>query len=490
MIDSNSLLRNSPFKLEDDYNLSNTTPELLKFQLQEEHKIKLKQMSGPSYNDSFIDSDSFNIHLQNKLDEGEISIEEIPSLISSSSSDDENYMDELGKPNYLNLKILIENTAFDHGKLGKNSIISLQSLKRLKSLIRENKELKEYYLSKLTVSQQFIFNLNDNEIEPEILLKIIKSTTSLNQKIMTLNDEIDNLTLQLTNHNLSCLLLGYIEDIKLKGEINAQQDVGTDSQNLRLIFDKFIGHIASIAVQRNISLPAPISQQVDKIDNFDENSLENKFQWVQQCIDSLVRESPINLSTASLDAEELDHSPMTTLPTVDNSSLNDTSMMSLSSIKGDSGDHVRSLNDYKTALNDLRFSHQYLLKEFEYSRESSMKAIQDHRKKNFLLEKELNSLKQEMNVTNPRTHNLTGDDDDAKNREIAKLRKQLNDLKVDKLGELEKGGDNKTSMSNSILRKEFKKIISDMQDQYEIELSHERILRKELQDKLDRKSSD
>lgn len=40
------------------------------------------------------------------------------------------------------------------------------------------------------------------------------------------------------------------------------------------------------------------------------------------------------------------------------------------------------------------------------------------------------------------------------------------------------------STSTAILRKEFKKIISDIQDQYELELSEERIRRRKLSEEV------
>ena len=41
-------------------------------------------------------------------------------------------------------------------------------------------------------------------------------------------------------------------------------------------------------------------------------------------------------------------------------------------------------------------------------------------------------------------------------------------------------------MSNGILRKEFKKIVGEIQDQYEVELNEERIRRRKLEQELNK----
>lgn len=435
-------LKRSPFQSQEDYNLSNTTPELLKFQLQEEHKNKIKELED-NEDSGIINESNYSLYLQNKLDEGDISIEEISSLISDSSNEDED------KPNYLNLKILIENSAFENSKLSKTSILSIKSLNHLKDSIEEKTHLKDYYTSKLAISKKF---LTLKDMNDEDLIKVLKSINLLNDKIFQLNDEINDLNNKLTNHNLSCLLLGYIEDVKLN---NVNYSTSNETMS---IFDKFIGYIASISVERHINLPQPP----------DNDSLDDKFNWLKNCIDVLLNSN-----------NDMNDETNLTIPTNANTpskdySFND-SLMSLSPIKGpisnsnntSTNEQMKIINEYKTALNDLRFSHQYLIKEFEYSRENSMKIIQDYRKKNSILEKQL-------------SQKATNSDETDKDQEISKLKKQLNNLKIDKLSEIESG-----SMSNGILRKEFKKIVSDIQDQYEIELNHERMLRKKLQDEAD-----
>lgn len=530
MINADQLLKGSPFQTNNDYNLNNTTADLLKFQLQEEQKGKLREIE---YNENTHDNSkvitgdifnsSFNSHLQSKLDEGEITIEEIPSLIStpSSETDDTDQSDALmshqnnqtsstngvsepnSKLNYLNLKVLIENSVFEISKINKDQIFSLETLRGLKNCLDEKKDLKNYYLSKLSISKQFIANVIDENLDPSILIKMVKSNDALSSKILDLNEEIDDLTLKLNNHNLSCLLLGYIEDIRhSSSSMSLNSKTMNETNDSKQVFDKFIAYLVSISVGRNVNLPPPLEEN---------NSIESKFSWIKQCIDTLLAmDSPISASTSAPTSAGSNQNSMNnvmdnslthvTVPSTSNNTplksrngdesiLNESSIYSISPQKGgNNAENIRLLNEYKTALNDLRFSHQYLIKEFEYSRENSLKIIQDYRKKNNSLEKEIAKLK-DNNESN--VH-------DSKDKEIAKLRRELNNLKIDKLGiadhnnnssmeqvdETNERAPSSIGMSNGILRKEFKKIVGDIQDQYEMELSQERLLRKKYQEEL------
>lgn len=484
MIEPEAFLKTSPFNGDTNYNLSNTTPDLLKFQLQQEHKNRLEMLETQggefAYNEDFLNS-SFNNHLQLKLDEGDILIEELPSLISTptSESDKSETLVDNRMLNYLNLKVLIENSVFEISKITKKLIVSLDSIKRIKSLIDEKTELKNYYSSKLSISQQFISNVVNEDVDPSILIKIVKSNNLLNNKIIELSEEIGDLSMKLNNHNLSCLLLGYVEDIKISNNLSLSS--GNASPNYKIVFDKFISYIVSLSVKKNITLPPPTS---------DNESIEAKFDWIKECVDILVSSnSNTPLSSADFD-QNLPKSSIPSASTRENSprnmadvtDMNNTSLLNESSIfsmNPSNAADFRIINDYKTALNDLRFSHQYLIKEFEYSRENSLKIIQDYRKRVSSLEAEVEKYK--LGQSNKSINEIT---DEAKDKEIAKLKSQLALLKIDKLGEEGEDEDRKKSMSNAILRKEFKKIVSDIQDQYEIELGHERILRQELQNKI------
>ena len=108
---------------------------------------------------------------------------------------------------------------------------------------------------------------------------------------------------------------------------------------------------------------------------------------------------------------------------------------------------------------------------------------------------------------------------DAKDKEIARLRKEISLMKIDHMGSRSPRSsstlaspslfwpDNddddtqlphsassfrsntKSNTSTAILRKEFKKIVSEIQDRHEVELSEERHLRRQLEEKLQKETS-
>ncbi|CUM46756.1 uncharacterized protein AC631_02438 [Debaryomyces fabryi] len=566
MIDSDAFMKSSPFQVihgadsDLNYNLKNTTPDLLKFQLQEQYRNKLSDLNEnhhdlPNLNllyTQFLQG-SFNNHLQTNIDQEHISLDaDVPSLSSTPipEAEDEEYtrMDD-NKANYINLRVLIENSVFDTSKINKDAILTLPRLKKLKQEIEDKKEFKQYLLSRYGIAQQFFSDIIDSDkqeslkLDAPLLLKFLKLNNYLQKQLLQVSGDLDNLILQLNNHNLTCLVLGYIEDIKLTSLSVTGPPLSTSSpftspkrnpksssllieQPLKLIsktFDTLFSHIASIAVQRNIQLPQPST-------NTDPETIQSRIQWAQDCIDTILSvrqpgllripasEKSMNISTDEISSRN-DFSE-------DHSFLNESSITSASPQKAQNSGKL--LAEYKTALNDLRFSHQYLAKEYEHSRESSLKAIQEYRKKNSILEKELNKLKSADTSNQPSIIHDGSNSIDAKDREISKLRKELSLLKVDKLGIKNSAaklasptGSNSAlsalspitssfpttytdtdgnedepvipsrptsissnSTSNGILRTEFKKIVEDIHEQYELQLTEERYKRKQLQDKI------
>ncbi|CAX45325.1 conserved hypothetical protein [Candida dubliniensis CD36] len=597
MIDTEAFVRNSPFKLthsdsSDRYNLNNTTPDLLKFQLQEQYRSTMSELhkdtldatkdhldennTNMNFSNGQALQDSFSNHLQSQLDSDAIHLSTSTgnlSIYSTTTStyvedeteqeqnqnkmgeNDENNLDsfissQLNKPNYLNLKILIENSIFDTNKITQNSILPLTEVRILKSAIDEKQDLQQYLLSKIAISQSFFNDVvsQDQEIEKELLIKIMKTQSSLQTKLISTTTELESLKEKLANHNISCLVLGYIEDVKASKNLSANTTLNqspinspgkipnnrdsispnkyhfsnrnSQTENMQHL-DSLFAHIASVAAQRNIPLPSPPAT-----DGFDA-----KIAWVQQCIDSILSEE--NIEVNAKQTKEISRSAS------------------------------KSSKEYKTALNDLRFSYEYLSKEYEHSRDASNKLIHDYRKKISQLERDLKTRStntDELMSPPPTTTGSFGstksgtsisyDLIESKDKEICRLRKELNLLKIDKLGKPYGNNHNNNStssflqspnldshhqqnaytsvspitgeflnipelsspneeeeenatinshssnngnkrpvsisgFSNGILRKEFKKIVSDIQDQYEMELAEERLRRRKLQEQLD-----
>ncbi|KAL6453237.1 hypothetical protein SBY92_004804 [Candida maltosa Xu316] len=584
----------------DKFNLNNTTSDLLKFQLQEQYRNSLKTSqegshnttttttdSNTTYDDSFLQSqqfqDSFNSHLQSQLETGEIHLSNSTGTYSSTSTstststyiddqpngshpidntgiddddddDDDDNLDSFisttsHKPNYLNLKILIENSIFDSNKI-KSSILDFSSLNELKNNIENKTELHKYLLSKIAMAQNFnkLVISNEEHVDTNLLIKIIKTQSTLQTQLIETTNELETLKEKLSNHYFSCLSLGYIEDIRVSKNMNSTSTLqqsplnspgkilnsGFSSptrqqhQQQQHNFDSVIAHVANVAVQRNITLPQPPTTE----------STDSKIYWLQQCIDSILSNTKPE--------EDQDKEDVLTGSGYE---LLNNKISPISPMRSSSPDKM--IYEYKTALNDLRFSYEYLAKEYELSRNSSNKLIHDYRKKINTLEKDLLSKNNNELITPPASSSssasaaINGSDTlENKDKEISRLRKELNLIKIDKLGKpynthhnssstsflaspnmdsmnhlsvspitgeslnipessilTEVEDEDNTSVnshgrpvstsgfSNGILRKEFKKIVSDIQDQYEMELAEERMRRRKLEEELNKSST-
>lgn len=514
MLDPDTLMKNSPFQIahKDKYNLSNTTPELLKFQLQE-------QTRQPASLAPLLMDAEYNAHLQAVLDSNNLSIdyendendEFLRNGVSGSSTPSLEVLETLKlEPNYMNLRILVENSVFDSLKTATSSILPLHKVRELKLIIADKKDHKEYLEQRIAISNQFCSTLLANpevdatDVDSGLLLKIFKQNIALQQQLMSISGELEQLSQKLTNHNVACLVLGYVKDVEMSRSVLAfnlntnSEDSPVDASSQQS-FETLFAHIASLAVQKNVTLP---DHTVDL-----DNTLQGKIAWAQNCIDAVVN-SNTRPSTAA--TGELTRNADTSL-NEDNSVLKDHSFLSASpyeNLKNDPSD--KTLSEYKIALNDLRFSHQFFMKEYEYLKENSLKTILEYRRKNSALEKEIASSRNGSSVA---LGESSRDSLDAKDKEIAKLQKEINLMKVEMLGNksprnstiaspslLSQADSDEESpsqtipnnthkygsllMSNAILRKEFKKMVADIQDRYEIELGEERLQRRQLEDKL------
>lgn len=522
-------MKNSPFSVAhgDQYNLLNTTPDLLKFQLHEHNRegsptvpvqllfsLYLQQtLSSNSIGEDSDDSDNDRTSQENGL----LAV----STPNTETSENREFL--ASSSDYLNLKVLIENSVFDTLRVSPKAIMSLERTKQVKELIADKLELRDYLQDKIAVSNQFCSTLMFNDepkpdLDINLVLKIMKQNLDLQQLLRAVSTELEALRSKLNNHNLACLVLGYVEDIKhSNSSLSLHQLSGSPSKSGTPIesdklFDTLFSHIASVAVQNNVTLP----EHPDEA----EASMEKKIQWAQACIDAVVFSKPRSMNPTPPTSG--DRSVDQSMAGDENLVLQDHSFLSVSPYKGikDTASENKTISEYRLALNDLRFSHQYFMKEYDYLKANSLKTISDYRKKNAYLEKELNRLRSGSSVS---LDSLASRDSvDAKDKEISRLRKELNLLRIDNMGSKlpinsgmaspsllshnsnssnEEDHANSTiphspgypgflsmnsgsSMSNAILRKEFKKIVSDIQDQYEVELGKERLKRKQLEEKL------
>ncbi|WLF77314.1 Ccoiled-coil polarisome protein [Lodderomyces elongisporus] len=562
--------------------------------------------------------DPFNAQLQKRIDSGStsVSLSTMPSLMSSNAStspsdtEDETVLakSQYEQPNYVTLKILVERSILETMD-NDGTVLTLEEFEHVKSKIEEQNELKTYLKSKLSLTHQFIKAILDDrensdngasEIDASFLKRTLKISSSLQQNLDNVNDDLINLQKKLYQHIMSCWML-YVDNndpfelaykygadnssninniSNSNSNSNSSNDNGngngsrsnlTNSLHSRATtkeVESIFAYIASVAAQHNITLPTPEPEQGS-----------SSTAYLEQCINTLVLKAPATSSTTESSLSKNDQFFFTSVAS------------SPTSIKSP----IKSASEYKTAMNDLQFTIQFLTKELEMSKTSLSKLTQKLNR----LESERNSSttstgkkiignNNNMNNNNNNNNNNSSSSSTTttttsttttqetsypsnlsidKDEEISRLRRELYTLKIStqpsppntstsasthlsatsplfnyiapstnvspvtggSLGpamehsrqgssdhELNVHNGNRDSfdssrgtqaaaatttttttttappsssssssgVANALLRKEFKKIVNEMQDQYELDLTAERMRRKKLEEEL------
>ena len=529
MIDVEAFMKNSPFfvaqgRLEDQPGLYEGGPETMKYHLLQQLNNKTEEIKAnyqESSNLHLLKSlcfPVFNDYLQLKVEEGLVSFSNERVIADETEVGNLEYQPsnygKKDKQNFVDVKIILENAMFDIEKMKKAPLLSIASVQALKKELRGKNELKEKLLTKYQTLQDFLKdmvfcdqNLGNLALDAQDLIGIFKQANELQGRLLGVSTDIAELLAKLNNHYISSLSLGYFEDVKISSLLsnnnspelpyhyNSQlSSPGTIEKSL----DSLTLKLVSTAARENVPLPEPYYESSETI--------ATQLQWAVECIDVLLAsllEPQYKQSTGSPNSiSKATEKPKTSLA----SNRHRSQLSATSSCLSQGSDGDRTLSEYRTALNDLKFSNQYLMKELAYSRESSMKSIRDYRRR--LLAFENNEIK-DLSVDSKA---LPGENEN-KDEEISKLRKEINILKVERINqsnsnivsptaltfdqnlspmtptftgdESESGSPSLTktfsgrpisltSTSTSILKKEFKKIVTDILDQYEALLMQEK----------------
>lgn len=158
--------------------------------------------------------------------------------------------------------------------------------------------------------------------------------------------QLEQVQARLAGHRTACLLAGHVEHVVLDdaeddGECDLSVLLGVSMAPAcgvgtlpTVLLDGLLAHVLQVAVERGIALPPPVSN---------DSSLASRAAWIASCIDAVVGAGGAGPAVAaSLRSPE-------------------------------------SSSDLRTALQDLRFAHEYLSKSFEAEREAFSKAMGQHR---------------------------------------------------------------------------------------------------------------
>lgn len=399
---------------------------------------------------------------------------------------------------HLKIKLLTE-YALTHVKADEK----LLSLSEIQSLQTSLQKL-DYHKSQIEQELQENFitlkSFSDKKGEEwEVIQKLVNSNETLCFKFEDVTQDIQNITETIHHQYILAFAICYFENF------NIEVPSVTQPKNDREA-DELLSHIASVAVQRNVILPAPLTTSQD----------DSKVEWAKSCLDTLLSQ---NVDTS--DSRE---------------------------IKTRSVDNENEITHLKTALKDLQFAHQYLTRQYEDERNLNSNVMNTHKNKKAALEKQLTENLTILEKANQRSilieheKNVLEKTVDEKNKEIYDLQKQVALLKIDNLGYIHNDGgqsarsttsspDKETPVSPvtgislstfggksennrskyysnpktpllqqninnyrnaspsspkfnssiSVLRNEFKKLVNEMHDSYKAELEKEKIERKRLE---------
>lgn len=382
-------------------------------------------------------------------------------------------------------------------------LMSLSEIQTLQKTLQESKFTKEQLgfelQSNFKIIESLFSNTTSQNIQSNSIQKIIDSNEALSLKFEEITKDIEQAIETLYHQYILAFSLCYFENfnIEIPSVVQPKEDRETD---------ELLSHIASVAVQRNVILPTPVSTSQD----------DSKIEWAKSCLDTLLSQNAI---------------------------VGDSRDVKTKSINNE--DEITHL---KTALKDLQFAHQYLTRQYEDERNLNSSVMNTHKNKKAALEKQLAENAIALERSNQRSilveheKNVLEKTLDEKMKEIYDLQKQVALLKIDNLGYIHTNGDLKSTTSSpdkpslspispvtgltvttvennnensrskyysnpktpllqqnintyrngspsspkfnssiSVLRNEFKKLVNEMHTTYKSELEKEKVERKRLE---------
>lgn len=392
----------------------------------------------------------------------------------------------------LPVKINVERTFLEFEARDAILLSSLE-FEKCVQLQRDLETTKLELWKKIEINNEVLERVKNSRGDPT---KSYETLNLLTVQLMKIDTDLTLVENKLKSHNAKVAMLSSVQElvtnVKFPGYKLANHD---DQTSLDFVdssyIDELISHIASVLVQRDISLPNPATGN---------GSSELKLAWIKSCIDSLLLLPQAGISTPITRSRQMIGDLVTDSPNLEDS---------------------KETISLKTALKDLQFAHQYLTRQYEEERSVNNQAMNVLRTK---LQKNQESLlktnkelsKQALNVINLETQlNNKNIELLDQTQEITELNKKLNLLQIDHLGENQltpptsssntfiddrnalspvtgygfSGTDSKhssseipvllqSSISNNVLRVEFKKLLND------VTTKHEQELQKEKQERL------
>ncbi|ODQ80481.1 hypothetical protein BABINDRAFT_160760 [Babjeviella inositovora NRRL Y-12698] len=431
------------------------------------------------------------------LDITERSLREAPDQLLSNKLRAELSVDD-SHANVMELRLLIEHSLIQKtptdGYRDLSQILSLGELDELKKRISKSK----LACAKLEKRIAIVIELLTSPHSDVTQLTHLRATyDAIHKRIREVTTKIESDTLKLNNHHFSCLSLGYIDKLHIHndshgiiGPATKNYDVSDSfankSYSLRtpgqgrssVILDGLFAHIAGLAVQRGLPLPAPEDNDA---------SSPGKVAWVQKCIDSIIATgAPAVPPTQFFDgASALQTSSRNNsydTPSTDSADgpLPPSASTAASYYDDPTGFFPHHENtsftsdvpvenpgklivELKTALKDLQFAHQYLVSSFETERKKFDVTVKEYKTKNEVMQQKLQQTNKALKVSTKKSIKTEIERSELETKfggaseEVHDLRKQLYNLRLDSMGyNLSNGVKSSPSLPKSPVSNGFK----------------------------------
>lgn len=330
---------------------------------------------------------------------------------------------------------------------------------------------------------------------------------SQDSNIKDLSTQIEEESEKIKAHIWGLMKFGYFREFLVSSEDSINQNVEAVGRKYKSGLEKslegLVSSVLSLSIQHGITIPQPDMEQT--------KDFIGRIRWCRECIFKLVQGirsgSPTGSNISNLDRSQFKG--------IDNTSHapNEKKVTKLSK------NGEQSTVELKTALKDLQFAHVYLTRQYEDERTRYNKSLNQLRLKLSQSQELLAASNDQLTNQTQQCLKLETKLSTALN-ELAEKGKQLHSkkleismLKVDHIGEdmsvppvrnvdngsnsnandasstlsnstrstLANGSGGANTVSAPILRMEFKKVVKQMNEDFEKELEKERVERKRLE---------
>ncbi|KAH3679281.1 hypothetical protein WICMUC_001105 [Wickerhamomyces mucosus] len=388
-------------------------------------------------------------------------------------------------------------------------LLKLEEIQFIQKQIEQLKESIQEIQNQLKGNSRLIQNIftkpNIDTEDLTILRTLTNSNDLLTEKLNEVYNDLESNIQILDRQYLLALSVSYFEDLDIKLTTRTNNIAQSSVEKGNATVEELLSYIVSLAVQRNIPLPSPVAN----------GGSDSQFIWAKECLDTLIAQSP-ETSPANIQSKAVG---------VNNDKELQKLKIAMKDLQFANQFLTKQFEEERNLNTTVSNTHKKKNIKLEKKLSENIITLEKVSQRSILIEHEKKVLEQEL---------------DEKFKEVQKLQKQITTLKLDNLGStsspsgnsISPGQENKISplspvtgisiyldndyenkgsfiqnpktpllqqninnynssfspasppkvrSSVSLMRKEFRKIVSDLQSNFEIELDKEKSERRRLQ---------